>query len=86
MATLTVWQFATPDGAEAAEDVLVELQQQNLIVVHDDATVSWPADAKRPKTRQLSSTPPTGLTPCASPRVGDEARSKMRQARRVTRH
>jgi uncharacterized membrane protein len=55
MATLTVWKFATPDGAEAAEDVLVELQQQNLIVVHDAATVSWPADAKRPKTRQLSS-------------------------------
>jgi uncharacterized membrane protein len=55
LATLTVWKFSTPDGADAAEDTLVDLQKQNLIAIHDAATVSWPADAKRPKTRQLSS-------------------------------
>jgi len=55
MATLTVWKFATPEGAEAAEDTLVSLQKQGLIAIHDAATVSWPASAKRPKTRQLSS-------------------------------
>lgn len=55
MATLTVWKFSTPDGAGAAADTLVDLQKQNLIVIHDAATVSWPGDAKRPKTRQLSS-------------------------------
>lgn len=55
MATLTVWKFSTPDGADAAEHTLVDLQKQNLIAIHDAATVSWPSDAKRPKTRQLSS-------------------------------
>ena len=55
MATLTVWKFSTPDGADAAEHTLVDLQKQNRIAIHDAATVSWPNDAKRPKTRQLSS-------------------------------
>jgi uncharacterized membrane protein len=55
VATLTVWKFPTPEGAGAAEKTLVELQKQDLIAIHDAATVSWPAGAKRPKTRQLSS-------------------------------
>jgi uncharacterized membrane protein len=55
LATLTVWKFSTPEGAAAAEATLVDLQKQNLIAIHDAATVSWPSDAKRPKTRQLSS-------------------------------
>jgi uncharacterized membrane protein len=55
LATLTVWKFSTPEGAAAAEATLVDLQKQNLIVIHDAATVSWPSGAKRPKTRQLSS-------------------------------
>jgi uncharacterized membrane protein len=53
MATLTVWKFDETDGAERASHVLVGLQQQELIKVHDAATVTWPLDRKRPKTKQL---------------------------------
>jgi uncharacterized membrane protein len=55
MATLTVWKFATPDAADAAEDTLVDLQKQNLIAIHDAATVSWRDGAKTAQDRQLSS-------------------------------
>jgi uncharacterized membrane protein len=55
MATLTVWKFADPDAADAAVDTLQSLEKQQLITLHDGATVSWPAEAKRPKTRQLHS-------------------------------
>jgi uncharacterized membrane protein len=54
MGTLTVWKFATAEGADAAVGTLEELQKQALIKVHDAATVSWPADRKRPRTRQLT--------------------------------
>lgn len=54
MATLTVWKFASAEGAEAAVGTLEALQRQELIKVHDAATVSWPADRKRPRTRQLA--------------------------------
>lgn len=53
--TLTVWKFDSPDGADKAEATLLELQKEALISVHDAATVSWPADKKSPKTRQLNS-------------------------------
>ncbi|MFJ8086244.1 DUF1269 domain-containing protein [Streptomyces sp. NPDC096205] len=53
MATLTVWKFDTPEGAEAAESTLLQLQTQELIKVLDAAVASWPEDAKKPKTRQL---------------------------------
>ena len=53
MSTLSVWRFDTPDGAENAVRVLGDLQQQQLITVHDAATVSWPVGARKPKTRQL---------------------------------
>lgn len=55
MATLTVWKFDDAGGADQAEQTLVGLAKQNLITIHDAATVSWPADRKRPKTRQLES-------------------------------
>jgi uncharacterized membrane protein len=55
MATLTVWKFSTPDGADQAEGTLEQLQKEGLITVHDAAIVSWPAGKKRPKTRQLHS-------------------------------
>ena len=54
MATLTVWKFDTPDGAERATETLADLQKQELIKVHDAAVVSWPEGKKKPKTRQLS--------------------------------
>jgi uncharacterized membrane protein len=53
MATLTVWKFLTPEGADDAVATLESLQSQELITVHDGATVSWPVDRKKPKTRQL---------------------------------
>lgn len=55
MATLTVWKFETPAGADQAVSTLESLAKQKLINVHDAATVSWQPDAKKPKTRQLHS-------------------------------
>ncbi|WP_194926589.1 DUF1269 domain-containing protein [Catenulispora pinisilvae] len=54
MATLTVWKFDAPDGAEKVLAELEELQKQELIRVLDGAVVSWPAEAKRPRTSQLA--------------------------------
>ena len=53
MATLTVWKFNDPAGAERAAGVLEGLQRQELIKIDDAATVAWPPERKRPKTRQL---------------------------------
>jgi uncharacterized membrane protein len=53
MSTLSVWRFDAPDGAEKAVTTLENLARQQLITVHDAATVSWPEGAKKPKTRQL---------------------------------
>ena len=55
MATLTVWKFEDAEGAEKAIATLEGLAKQQLITVQDAATVSWPAGAKKPKTRQLNS-------------------------------
>ena len=55
MATLTVWKFEDAEGAEIAVSTLEGLAKQQLITVQDAATVSWPAGAKKPKTRQLHS-------------------------------
>ena len=54
MATLTVWKFSTPNGAEDAISKLEALSKQQLIKVHDAATVSWEVGKKKPKTRQLN--------------------------------
>jgi uncharacterized membrane protein len=55
MATLTVWKFDTPDGADRAVTTLKDLSHQQLINLHDAASVTWQVGAKKPKTRQLSS-------------------------------
>ena len=55
MATLTVWKFSDPEGANKAVDVLEDLQKQAVIPVHDAATVTWAPGKKRPTTRQLAS-------------------------------
>jgi uncharacterized membrane protein len=55
MATMTVWKFPTPDGADQAEQTLKQLDKQGLIKIHDAAIVSYPEGAKKPKTRQLGS-------------------------------
>jgi uncharacterized membrane protein len=54
MATLTVFQFQTEDGAEQAVELLEKLQKQQLIQVHDAAIITWPAGSKKPKTKHLS--------------------------------
>lgn len=54
MATLTVLKFETADGAEKALHVVQDLSKQNLITLHDAAIVTWPADKKKPKTKQLT--------------------------------
>jgi uncharacterized membrane protein len=54
VATLTVWKFPTPGGAEQAEQTALSLQKQQLITVHDAATVSWEEGKRKPKTRQAN--------------------------------
>lgn len=55
MATLSVLKFDTPDGAEQMLGTLESLQKQELIQIQDAAIVTWPADKKKPKTKQLHS-------------------------------
>lgn len=52
MATMTVWKFHDPAGAQQAETTLVGLSKQELIHIYDAAVVEWYADKKKPKTRQ----------------------------------
>ncbi|SDT26136.1 DUF1269 domain-containing protein [Microlunatus soli] len=59
-ATLTVWKFNSTLGAEQASVTLQNLAKENVITVHDAATVSWEPGAKKPKTRQLTSTKAAG--------------------------
>ena len=54
MTTLIVWKFDSPTGAEQAQRTLERLQREELIQILDAAVVSWPPDAKKPKTHQLS--------------------------------
>jgi uncharacterized membrane protein len=60
MHTLTVWKFPSTLGAERAEHTLEQLSKQELITIHDAAIVSFPEDAKKPKTKQLRSTTSAG--------------------------
>lgn len=53
MATLTVWKFSTATGAEDAAETLSRLARENIIVIHDAASVTWEEGKKKPKTRQL---------------------------------
>ena len=53
MSTLSVWRFDTETGADQAVATLEELARKKLVTIWDAATVTWPEDAKKPKTRQL---------------------------------
>ena len=55
MATLTVWKFNTPEGADQALNKLESLSKQQLITIEDAAVVSWQPGKKKPKTHQLHS-------------------------------
>jgi uncharacterized membrane protein len=54
VATLTVWKFDDPGAADQVLKELEALQKQELIKVQDGAVVSWPPEAKKPRTRQLA--------------------------------
>ena len=60
MATLTVWKFDDPGRADEVREKVFDLQKQELVTVHDAATVRWPEGAKKPKTSQTVSTTALG--------------------------
>lgn len=55
MATLTVWKFDSPTGAQEALNKLVDLSKQHLIQINDAAVVSWVEGKKKPKTHNYGS-------------------------------
>ena len=62
MNTLTVWRFATPDGAEGGLASLRALTEEGRAAVDDAALVTWPVGRRTPMTRELGSiTGPGGL-------------------------
>jgi uncharacterized membrane protein len=60
VAMLTAWRFETADGADTAAKVLQELAREQVVVVHDAATVSWPEGEMKPRTQLLHSLTGTG--------------------------
>ena len=54
MATLTALEVRHRDRTEEATHILRDLATQNLITIHDAATVTWETGKKKPKTRQLN--------------------------------
>ena len=60
MATLSVWRFPTPTGADQASTRVQELARRGVVVVHDAATVTWEHAARKPATGQLAGTLPAG--------------------------
>lgn len=54
MATLTVWQFAEPDGAARSADLLGQLVLGDPLAIHDAAVIEWEAGDRKPRTRQLA--------------------------------
>jgi uncharacterized membrane protein len=54
MATITGFEFDTPDGAEKMVELVEDLSKQQLIVLQDAAIVVWPEGKKKPSTRQLA--------------------------------
>jgi uncharacterized membrane protein len=55
MATLTVLEFPTAEGAQTMLSTLENLQKQQLIQIEDGAIITWPEGARKPKTQQLRS-------------------------------
>jgi uncharacterized membrane protein len=60
MATLTVWKFNTPRGADDALAKLEKLHTEMLINLHDAAVVSWAAGRKKPHTHEMHDTTTSG--------------------------
>ena len=58
-ATLTVWKFARPVGADEAVHTL-DMEKQGLVTVVDFATVAWAVGRKKPTTQQSAATVAAG--------------------------
>jgi uncharacterized membrane protein len=56
MATLAVWRFDTPKGADESAKKLQGLDRKGALVLRDAATASWETSRKKPHTRQLTGT------------------------------
>jgi uncharacterized membrane protein len=56
VATLSAWKFDDAEGAGRAEELLITLQKQQLIYLHDAATVAWETGRTKPTTRQAIGT------------------------------
>jgi uncharacterized membrane protein len=54
MATITVFKFNTPYGAEQMLDKVKDMQKMELIQLQDAAIVTWPQGRKQPKTQQMT--------------------------------
>ena len=51
MTTFTVWKFDDPKGAKHAAGVLKDAERDGLVRIVDQALMSWPADADKPKVK-----------------------------------
>jgi uncharacterized membrane protein len=60
MATLAVWKFDTPSGADESAMTVDALDLQDILALRDAATVSWKWTMQKPRTRQLPGTTPQG--------------------------
>lgn len=56
MATLAVWRFDNPTGADETARNLQALDREGTLVLRDAATVSWDRSRKKPRTRQVTGT------------------------------
>ena len=54
MATITGFEFDTPDGADKMVDLVKDLSKQQLIALQDAAIVTWPEGKKKPSSRHLA--------------------------------
>jgi uncharacterized membrane protein len=53
LTTVTVWQFDTAEGADAVAQVLVSLATEQEPALHDAATISWPAEDRKPLAQKV---------------------------------
>jgi uncharacterized membrane protein len=59
-ASLTVWKFNGPSGADEASETLRALARRNVVTTHDAAIVWWEMDEDRPRTREVMATSGAG--------------------------
>lgn len=60
MATLAVWKFGSPSGADESAMTVEALDLQDVLALRDAATVSWKRTMTKPRTRQLPGNSPQG--------------------------